>query len=79
MATVEFRGISPFTCQLDYQRFKPCTSPVTYTGLLAGRHRVRITGRNRTCTANDTFIIPGKKLSLYSYSIHSISLNLQCG
>jgi len=62
MVTVKFRGISPFTCQLDFQRPKPCTSPVIYTGLSAGRHRVDITGRNRTCEANTTFIIPGKLL-----------------
>ena len=69
LVTVEFRGLSPFTCQLDYRYPKPCTSPVTYTGLSAGRHRVHITGNSRTCEANTTFIIPGK-LSYLSYKAY---------
>ncbi|XP_065915977.1 uncharacterized protein [Dysidea avara] len=43
-ATVEFSSDpnARFRCKLNSQRSRPCTSPVTYTGLSRGRHRVTI-------------------------------------
>lgn len=38
---------STFSCKLDKQRFRPCTSPKTYRKLQLGRHVFRVKARDR--------------------------------
>ena len=58
--TIEFHGTGPFTCQLDHQSSKPCSSPITYptAGLLCGLHKMTITEANNTCVKVCNFTIP---------------------
>jgi hypothetical protein len=45
-ATVRFDanyGFATFLCKLDRRAAAPCTSPVTYSGLRPGRHRIAVT------------------------------------
>jgi CSLREA domain-containing protein len=48
-ATFEFEANiadAIFLCSLDLLPFEPCTSPVSYTGLVAGEHLLRIIGQD---------------------------------
>ena len=44
-ATIEFESNvadATFECSLDLEPFEPCTSPVTYTGLMQGDHMLQV-------------------------------------
>ncbi|MBK8903182.1 MAG: right-handed parallel beta-helix repeat-containing protein [Anaerolineaceae bacterium] len=48
-ATFEFEANiadATFICSLDLLPFEPCTSPITYTGLVPGEHLLRILGED---------------------------------
>ncbi len=56
-ATFRFASSEPgggFLCKLDEKRFKPCTSPKTYTKLKRGRHVFRVKARDRAGNVDGT-------------------------
>ena len=49
-ATFRFASGEPgstFSCKLDKQQFRPCTSPKTYKKLKPGKHVFRVRARDR--------------------------------
>ena len=56
-ATFRFASSEPrskFLCKLDRKRFRPCTSPKTYTKLAPGPHAFRVKARDRAGNADAT-------------------------
>jgi hypothetical protein len=56
-ATFQFASAeagSTFTCKLDSQRFKACTSPKSYGNLKPGKHEFRVKARDRAGNVDAT-------------------------